>query len=250
MRKHNYSPENSLCSEDHKVTKNELMKPSFNSLQDAETLKTHIKELTATDELPMHAEILKQLIQQIEPVDFQSLVHEQATTVRNELETTPKESDKAKELMQQLSKFKVNEKHYLVLSIRELLKKAEKMRWGLCKNLDFIYLYNGAYWNNIEIETFQKFLGEAAAEMGVPEFTAEFHKFRKQLIEQFLAVSYLPTPEPPKDAVYINLKNGTFEISALNKKLKSGTSIHMIFLLTNCLLNITKNQLHQYFKTT
>jgi len=220
MLKHNNSSENSLRCDEHKDNKNGILKPSFNSLQDAETLKAHIKELTATDEPPMHTEILKQLIQQIEPVDFQAIVHEQATAIIKELETTPTESEKAKELMLQLSKFKVSEKHYLVLSIRELLKKAEKMRWGLCRNLDFIYLYNGAYWNNIEKETFQKFLGEASAEMGVPEFTAEFYQFRKQLIEQFLAVSYLPTPEPPKDVVYINLKNGTFEISALNKKTK------------------------------
>ena len=220
MYKQDNSPEITLCSDEHKVTKNETLKPSFNSLQNAETLKEHIKQLTATDEPPMHAVILKQLIEQIDPIDFQALVHEPVLRIRQQLESTSTESEQAKELMQQLSKFKVNEKHYLVLSIRELLTKADKMRWGLCKNLDFIYLYNGAYWNNIEIETFKKFLGEAAAEMGVPEFTAEFHQFRKQLIEQFFAVSYLPTPEPPKDAVYINLKNGTFEISALNKKFK------------------------------
>jgi len=197
-----------------------ILKPSFNKLQNADTLKDHIKQLTATDETPMHAEILKQLIEQIEPVDFQALVHEPVLRIRQELENNSIEKEQAKELMEQLSKFKVNEKHYLVLSIRELLKKADKMRWGLCKNLDFIYLYNGAYWKYIEKETFQKFLGEAAASMKVPEYTAEFYQFRKQLIEQFLATSYLPTPEPPKDAVYINLKNGTFEISALNKKFK------------------------------
>lgn len=220
MRKHNYSPENSLRSDEHKVTKNELMKPSFHSLQNAEVLKEHIKQLTATDETIMHAEILKRLIEQIEPVDFQAIVHEPVLRIRQELENTSTESEQAKEMMKQLSKFKVNEKHYLVLSIRNLLIKADKMRWGLCKNQDFIYLYNGAYWKNIEKETFQKFLGEAASSMGVPEFTAEFFQFRKQLTEQFLATSYLPTPEPPTDAVYINLKNGTFEISALNKKTK------------------------------
>lgn len=220
MRKHNNSSKNSLRCDEHKDTKNETLNPSFNILQDAEIIKAHIKELTATDEPPMHTEILKQLIQQVEPVDFQSLVHEQATAIRNELETTPKESDKAKELMQQLSKFKVTEKHYLVLSISELLNKAEKMRWGLCRNLTFIYLYNGAFWKYIEQETFQKFLGDAAAEMGVPKFTAEFYQFEEKLLKQFLTKSYLPTPEPPKDAVYINLKNGTFEISALNKKTK------------------------------
>lgn len=220
MYKQDNSPEITLCSDEHKGTNNETLKPSFNKLQNADTFKNHIKQLTATDEPPMHAEILKQLIEQIEPVDFQAKVHDSALRIRQQLESISADSDKAKELIQELSKLKINEKHYLVLSIRELLTTAEKMRWGLCKNLDFIYLYNGAYWKYIEKETFQKFLGEAAARMGVPEFSAEYYQFRKQLIEQFLATSYLPTPEPPKDAVYINLKNGTFEISALNKQTK------------------------------
>lgn len=220
MYKHNNSSDNSLCNGEYKDTKNEALKPSFKSLQNAETLKDHVKQLTSVDEPPLHAEMLKQLIQQIEPVDFQALVHEPVLRIRQQLESISTDSGEAKELMEQLSKFKVNEKHYLVLAIRELLKKADKMRWGLCKNLDFIYLYNGAYWKNIEKETFQKFLGEAVAKMGVPEFTAEYFQFEEKLLKQFLTKSYLPTPEPPKDAVYINLKNGTFEISALNKKTK------------------------------
>lgn len=116
--------------------------------------------------------------------------------------------------------FKLNTKHFLVLSIENALLFAEKNRWGLCKNNDFIYLYNGTYWNELEKDTFQKFLGEAAEQMGVAKFSARFYQFREQLFKQFLATACLPTPESNKDTVLINLQNGTFEISPQGTKLR------------------------------
>ena len=101
----------------------------------------------------------------------------------------------------------------MVLSIENTLLLAEKNRWGLCKNHDFIYLYNGTFWAEIDKETFQKFLGEAAEKMGVAKFSARFYQFREQLFKQFLSTAYLPTPHSNKDTVLITLKNGTFEIS-------------------------------------
>jgi putative DNA primase/helicase len=98
---------------------------------------------------------------------------------------------------------------------------AEKNRWGLCKNHDFIYLYNGTFWAELDKETFQKFLGEAAEKMGVAKFSMHrFYQFREQLFKQFLATAYLPTPESNKDTVLINLQNGTFEISPQGTKLR------------------------------
>ena len=114
----------------------------------------------------------------------------------------------------------MNTKHYLVLSIENALKIAEKNRWGLCKNHDFIYLFNGTFWADIDKETFQKFLGEAAEQMGVAKFSARFYQFREQLFKQFLATAYLPTPENNNDTVLINLQNGTFEISPQGTNLR------------------------------
>ena len=115
------------------------------------------------------------------------------------------ESEQAKDVRKRLDKIKVNTKHYLVLSIENVIKVAEKNRWGLCKNHDFIYLYNGTYWAEIDKETFQKFLGEATEKMGVAKFSARFYQFREQLYKQFLGTAYLPTPETDKDTVFINL---------------------------------------------
>lgn len=203
----------------------------------ADVIQNHVEELKSKTKATPHAEILHQLIEQFEPLDFEVLAFPQAEKLREQLEqldrklTNPDGSsntDKAldreweqwKDLKKQLDKLKLSLKHYLILSIENTLQKAEQNRWGLCKNHDFIYLYNGTFWAELDKETFQKFLGEAAEQMGVAKFSARFYQFREQLFKQFLATAYLPTPESNKNKVLINLLNGTFEISPQGTKLK------------------------------
>ena len=174
------------------------LNPVFDDLNNPATIQSHVEELKKKSEAATpHAEILQQLIAQFEPLDFETLANPHGA-----------------------EGFKLNNKHLLVLSIENVLKLAEKNRWGLCKNLDFIYLYNGTYWNKIEKETFQKFLGEAAEKMGVGHISAVYYQFQEQLFKQFLATAYLPTPESNKDTVLINLQNGTYEISPQGTKLR------------------------------
>lgn len=171
--------------------------PVFGDLHNPATILTHVEELKKGSEATPHAKILHQLIEQFEPLDFEALAN-------------PHDAEN----------FKLNTKHFLVLSIENALLFAEKNRWGICKNHDFIYLYNGTFWAEIDKETFQKFLGEAAEQMGVAKFSARFYQFREQLFKQFLATAYLPTPESNKDTVLINLQNGTFEISPKGTNLR------------------------------
>lgn len=211
------------------------LKPVFDDLNNPATILKHLKELKGKSETATpHAEILQQLIEQFEPLDFEVLAFPQTESLRNELAEYEKRfwgkegdeqqqkanKDKMDNIQKQLDKLKLNLKHYLVLSIENALLFAEKNRWGLCKNHDFIYLYNGTFWAEIDKETFQKFLGEAAEQMGVAKFSARFYQFREQLFKQFLATAYLPTPESNKDTVLINLQNGTFEISPQGTKLR------------------------------
>lgn len=195
------------------------LNPVFDDLSPA-TILNHVEELKSKSEATPHAEILHQLIEQFEPLDFELLAFPQAEKLREQLRKGEPGSEQAKDIQKQLDKLKLNLKHYLVLSIENALQFAEKNRWGLCKNHDFIYLYNGTFWAEIDKETFQKFLGEAAEQMGVPKFDARFFQFREQLFKQFLATAYLPTPETNKDTVLINLQNGTFEISPQGTKLR------------------------------
>ena len=196
------------------------IKPVFDDLNNAETIINHFEQLIKRKDATPHTEILQQLIEQLEPLDFELLAFPQVEVLRKKLQDPNLSNDEKKEIGKQLDKIKLNSKHYLILSIENALHFAEKNRWGLCKNHDFIYLYNGTFWAEIDKETFQKFLGESAEKMGVAKFSARFYQFREQLFKQFLGTAYLPTPESNKDTVLINLLNGTFEIKANGTNLK------------------------------
>ena len=199
---------------------NKEINPVFLDLENAETFVSHVKELKKKKEPTPHTEILDKLTKQFEPLDFEALAFPKVKQLRKQLESLEPESEQAKDARKRLDKIKVNTKHYLVLSIENVISIAEKNRWGLCKNHDFIYLYNGTYWAEIDKETFQKFLGEAAEKMGVAKFSARFYQFREQLYKQFLGTAYLPTPDTDKDTVFINLQNGTFEIKPQGTELR------------------------------
>jgi len=196
------------------------LNPVFDNLKNPDTLIKHVKQIINEKKVTPHAEIFHQLIEQFEPLDFESLAFPEVEKLRKQIEKPNSESEQVKNIIKQLHKFKANTKHFLVLSIENVLNIAEKNRWGICKNHDFIYLFNGTFWAEIDRETFQKFLGEAAEKMGVAKFSARFYQFREQLFKQFLATAYLPTPESNKDVVLINLQNGTFEISPQGTKLR------------------------------
>jgi putative DNA primase/helicase len=195
--------------------------PVFDDLDNPTTILNHVEQLKGKSEIATpHAEILQKLVEQFEPLDFEALAFPQVKELRKKLEKAAPGSEQAKDIQRQLNSLKLNAKHYLVLSIENVLQLAKKNRWGLCKNHDFIYLYNGTFWAEIDKDEFQKFLGEAAERMGVAKFSARFYQFKEQLFKQFLATAYLPTPESSKDTVLINLQNGTFEIRPDGTKLR------------------------------
>lgn len=192
------------------------LNPKFIDLAQPEAIKNHFQELTKVGATP-HTEILQQLIEQLEPIDFEKQAFPKLQKLKYKLEKKEVGSDDAKAIQKQINKLKLNQKHLLILSVENILKCAEKRRWGLCKNHDFIYLYNGTFWNDIDKEEFQKFLGEASEKIGVAKFDARFFLFREKLFKQFLSTAYLPTSETDKNKVLINLMNGTFEINPKGK---------------------------------
>ena len=123
--------------------------PVFNDLNKPETIIKHIQEITKkTDPIP-HTEILSQLLEQFEPLDFEALAFPQVEQLRLRLselesdkeswgnklntgkENNPKQAER-EHIEKALEKLKINQKHYLVLSIENAVKIAETNRWGLC----------------------------------------------------------------------------------------------------------------------
>lgn len=158
------------------------------------TMDDFIEDANKHSKIPVpqqtsHSIILKQLLDEIKPIDFRALA---------KLKTDDE---------------KLKAEHLLVICIEQILKIAEQNNWGICLNHSFIYLYNGAYWKLIEAEIVESFLGGAAERLGIDEFKAKYVVWRKQLYQQFLSLAHLPKPEQKKDLVLVNFKNGTLEIS-------------------------------------
>lgn len=196
-------------------------------------LESHINGMATLPNSP--DDILQELSKSIKKTDFEILAFPEIAETRQQLENLKpqvydadsniiKENEDEVKLYQQLQKklggYKLNKNHYLILCIEQLLKIAVSNKWGLCKKNGFIYLYNGSYWNEIDKERFQFFLGNVALKMGVEKFKGKIHTFKEEIFKQFMADAYLPTPKTKKDSVLINLQNGTFEITSKKRGLR------------------------------
>ena len=200
---------------------------------------TALKEMIATDYLKIADElevvektctdILRELVDGITKIDFTLLAFPEIEVLKKrlaEIEIKLKKSKdevletEAEGINKKLNNFKLQKKHYLVDCIGQLIAIAESKNWGLCKKDNVIFLYNGAYWEEVSKEAFQFFLGNVALKMGVNKYDAKIHTFKEELFKQFLTAGYLESPKISKSNILINLENGTFDINGKSNKLR------------------------------
>lgn len=173
-----------------------------------EEFQNHLTQLQKATKPKLHEVILFELLEGVEVVDYAKRAKED---LKNKLKDPSINEDQKDQLKREIESFKLNEKHFQIITIEEIINQTKVKNLGICKNSDFVYLFNGAYWKIIDKEEFQRFLGEASEKMGVGKYDAKYFRFRENLFKQFIASEYLPAPNK-KDRVFINLLNGTFEL--------------------------------------
>lgn len=174
-----------------------------------DAIKAEMSRFTTEQPRNTKANILKSLLEQIQPIDFAEKQHP----------NLPEEERKEK---------KVNRSEIRVLILDEILKIAQENNWALCKQGGFCYLYNGAYWEKLDEEDLKHFLSDCAKAMGLKRTLADDYKFVKELYEQFLFSAHLQPPEYDNDTVLINLTNGTFRISTQTQELIPFSPTHFL----------------------
>lgn len=174
-------------------------------------------------QVPMvaHKGILSRLLKEVQPIDFVLLIKPQAVALLNQYndilaayrEGKVIDTPRFQELEQVLQSLRagLKQRHYVVCIISELLKLAAFNHWDLCKCYDYVYVYNGTYWKQLDKDDLKYFLGEAAIRFGYPEIDAIHHIFKDELLRQFMVQAHLPTPEQAENTIAINLQNGTFK---------------------------------------
>ncbi|MCU0329182.1 MAG: DNA primase, partial [Chitinophagales bacterium] len=118
-------------------------------------------------------------------------------------------------------KERIEHRHYLIVCIEEVLRVAQDNKFGLCKRNNFLMAYNGAFWEALEKEDLEDFLGKAAEKMGVDKNLARHYKFQEHLFKQFSSSAKLPSIQENINTVKINLLNGTFEVNGEKQQLRA-----------------------------
>src|SRR3954454_10891578 len=84
-----------------------------------------------------HANVLQEILDNLESVDFAEL----AKLKQDE---------------------RLTQKHLVVYSVREILRVAQELNCGLCRHYDFLYTYNGEFWQLAQRDAFERFLSDCA----------------------------------------------------------------------------------------
>ncbi len=174
----------------------ETSEAKFHGGISAAAVKAHARELLAIKATIEHDDVFQTILDKL-PKDFDFLAA-----------AGLKDGDK------------LTLKHYIVLTVQEITKTAHEINAGICRNLDFVYVFNGQFWRQCDEDELVKFLGEAAEKLGVPAMTARYFQTRDNLLKQFRSTAYLPQPKRKEGVTLLNCRNGTFEIGTAGQRLR------------------------------
>ena len=108
---------------------------------------------------------------------------------------------------------RVTRDQHQIIVVEQILAIAKERKLSLCKKDGSIFAFNAAYWQQLEKEVMEHFLGVAAEKFGVDEFRSKHYTFKQELFKQFLSSAFLNEAEEKVNGVKVNLLNGTFVIT-------------------------------------
>jgi len=187
-----------------------VIEPAWNVIEPAPAAAV-LDTAPAEPDIVKHTDILKSILDQITPVNYNGIPGGQKIT------------DSIKHLA-------------VVYQILEITKDND---FKICQNNQSIYIFNGCYWKTHDRESFEKFLTDCCIKAGISNWIADGFQFKEHLYKQFLSTAYLSKPQINLNKVLINLQNGTFEI---DKGITSSKSFdHADFLTYQLNFSFDKN---------
>lgn len=143
-------------------------------------------------------QILSRLLKLIEPIDFQAFLN-----IKSDL------TDKDKS-----SKFDLDDEEKSVVILENLLMKADEISLGLIMDNYSAYIFNGGYWEEVNLKLLKTFLSEVAIRSGFPMLKARKKRINEMFFNQFTLTASSYINKNDNDVVKINLLNGTYHINS------------------------------------
>lgn len=110
------------------------------------------------------------------------------------------------------------QKKAVVRLVDKIIEVAKEQASDICYHNGLPYMYNGHYWEQIDLMEFQSFLSKAALAMGYDEIEGKHYKLKEDLYKQFMSEAFRTDVET--DRTLINFTNGTFEITPDYQRLR------------------------------
>jgi putative DNA primase/helicase len=159
-------------------------------------------------------EILDSLLKSIQTIDFSIEANPEIVELQNKYDNEP-DSDKKEVILKQIKCYKVSEKEKYVIIIDKVIEFANKNNWDICQNGNSTFVFNGSYWQVLDENVLKRFLGQCAEKLGLKKTKAKQYDVKDCLLKQFYSTGF--RSKKKKDTILINLKNGTFEVTADGK---------------------------------
>src|SRR5690606_20977780 len=103
--------------------------PNFDDLKNPELIKEHFEQLTNSNVI-VHDKLLDVLSEQVEPIDFKLRAFPQIEELKERLKDLTDQSDEYHSIKKEIDSYKLGLKHYLIISIENILNVANRNKWG------------------------------------------------------------------------------------------------------------------------
>ncbi|CAM3836663.1 DNA primase family protein [Aquirufa aurantiipilula] len=101
----------------------------------------------------------------------------------------------------------------VVILIEELLNQTKENNWNIRVKNEKVYVFNGAYWEILDMDVTKNFLGKASIKLGYNLTRGKYHLFIEDLVKQFLMNGSIDKKRNISKDILINFLNGTLEIN-------------------------------------
>lgn len=164
-------------------------------------------------------EAQKKMLDEITEIDYAG-IYNSSEEVQKEIEFLKEQIKNVQTfeeklgLQEKLKKFEPSVEIKYIILVEEMLRIADELKLGMGIDEDssFPYFYNGSYWEVISKPMAKELIAEVATKGGFNYYDTRVRKNMEALYNQFVSLETLFPPKDNKDAVKINLANGTFVI--------------------------------------
>ncbi len=130
--------------------------------------------------------ILDEILNKIEHINFENIIHEENVKER------------------------LKQKHIIVIVVEKTIAASQSDELNITYKDGNTYIYNGTFWETIDQNKIQIFLGQAAQKMGVDKINSSHFDFKEKLFKQFCSVGgFQNSHSENDDEILINFENGT-----------------------------------------